>query len=295
MTVLDVDSYDELYNTRPQEPIHYSELVAKLSDCEAKMGETSAEFPITNIDRSVGATLGGEVAIKYGEDGMSDDSYVATFNGSAGQSFGAFLTKGLTFVLKGEANDYVGKGLSGGRIVVKPCDKAKYNAEENVIAGNTLMYGATSGEVYINGKAGERFCVRNSGAVAVVEGAGEHCCEYMTGGRVIILGETGNNFGAGMSGGVAYVWDRRGDFDLRCNMEMLELSLVDNTYDSEELMGYIKNHYLHTGSQIAKHILDHPQVLKEFIKVTPIEYKRVLQEEQMKALQERISKVERDY
>ncbi len=157
------------------------------------------------------------------------------------------------------------------------------------------MYGATSGEVYINGRAGERFCVRNSGALAVIEGTGEHCCEYMTGGRVVVLGDTGSNFGAGMSGGVAYVWDRKGDFDLRCNMEMLELSLVDNTYDTEELMGYIKKHYLHSGSQIAKHILDNPQVLREFIKVTPIEYKKVLHEEQMKALQQRISKVERDY
>ncbi|MFR9651149.1 MAG: glutamate synthase large subunit [Rikenellaceae bacterium] len=293
MTMIDVDSTDELHNTRPQEPIEYSPLVDQLSVAMSR--GTAAEFNITNIDRSVGATLGGEIALKYGEEGLPDDSFTATFNGSAGQSFGAFLTKGLTFVLKGEANDYVGKGLSGGKIVVRPHDKAKYLPHENSIAGNTLMYGATSGEVYISGKAGERFCVRNSGAIAVVEGVGEHCCEYMTGGRVVVLGDTGSNFGAGMSGGVAYVWDRKGDFDSRCNMEMLELSLIDNTYDADELSGYIRNHYERTGSPLAKQILDKPRLLREFIKVTPIEYKRVLQEEQMKALQQRISKVERDY
>lgn len=288
-----VASNDELHNTSVQDPIQLSPLVESLQ--VAMDNGICGDFSITNIDRSVGAQLAGQVAIDHGENGLSEDSFVATFHGSAGQSFGAFLTKGLTFKLYGEANDYLGKGLSGGKIAVRPSEKATFVSQENVIAGNTLLYGATSGEVYISGKAGERFCVRNSGALAVVEGAGEHCCEYMTGGRVVILGYTGRNFGAGMSGGVAYVWNKNGDFDARCNMEMIELSLIDNQYDREELLGYIEQHYKHTQSAVAKDILEHPELLREFIKVTPIEYKKVLHEEQMKALQQRISKVERDY
>ncbi|MFI3319192.1 MAG: glutamate synthase large subunit [Rikenellaceae bacterium] len=289
----------ELHNTIAQDAFPVTDLSKSLMDAAkrsidwAEVG--SVELDITNTDRSVGATLGGEIAKKYGEDGLSNDTFTATFNGSAGQSFGAFLTKGVTFVLKGEANDYLGKGLSGGRLVVKPADGSEFKPEDSVIVGNTLLYGATSGDVYINGRAGERFCVRNSGAIAVVEGAGEHCCEYMTGGRVVVLGATGRNFGAGMSGGVAYVWDKDGRFDSRCNMEMLELSLIDNNYDKEELMGYIETHYKLTGSPVAKQIIDNPALIREFIKATPIEYKKVLQEEQMRALQQRISKVERDY
>ncbi len=289
----EVESNDELRRSRAQEPIAISPLVDSLQ--VAMNNGISGEFTIGNTDRSVGAQLAGEVALKYGEDGMANDSFVATFNGSAGQSFGAFLTKGLTLRLIGEANDYLGKGLSGGKIVVRPSQTATYAASDNVIAGNTLMYGATSGEVYINGKVGERFCVRNSGATAVVEGAGEHCCEYMTGGCVVVLGYTGRNFGAGMSGGVAYVWNKNGDFDSKCNMEMIELSLIDNQYDREELLACIENHYKHTQSNAAKRILEQPELLREFIKVTPIEYKKVLHEAQMKALQQRISKVERDY
>ncbi|MFI3278500.1 MAG: glutamate synthase large subunit [Rikenellaceae bacterium] len=289
----------ELHNLIPQEPLPVTELGKSLLEAAKRSidwGEKgSVELDITNIDRAVGSTLGGEMARKYGEDGLLDDTFTATFNGSAGQSFGAFLTKGVTFVLKGEANDYLGKGLSGGRLIIKPADGSEFHPEESVIVGNTLLYGATSGDVYINGRAGERFCVRNSGAIAVVEGAGEHCCEYMTGGRVIVLGATGRNFGAGMSGGVAYVWDKDGKFDSRCNMEMLELSLIDSSYDREEVMKYITNHYNFTSSPVAKRIIDNPELLREFIKVTPIEYKKVLQEEQMKALQQRISKVERDY
>ncbi|MFI3289476.1 MAG: glutamate synthase large subunit [Rikenellaceae bacterium] len=294
-----VDGVNELRNYIPQEPLPVSDLktsILKAAEKTVNWGEKgSAEFKITNIDRSIGATLGGQMAKKYGEDGVSEDSFTATFSGSAGQSFGAFLTKGLTFVLKGEANDYLGKGLSGGKIVVKPADGSEFKPEESVIVGNTLMYGATSGEVYINGRAGERFCVRNSGAIAIVEGTGEHACEYMTGGRVVVLGATGRNFGAGMSGGVAYVWDKDGRFDSRCNMEMLELTLIDSQYEKEELMKYIKNHYEFTGSAVAKQIIDNPALLREFIKATPIEYKKVLHEEQMRAMQERISKVERDY
>ncbi|MFR9590773.1 MAG: glutamate synthase large subunit [Rikenellaceae bacterium] len=289
----------ELRNLIPQDPFPLTPLNEALFAAAKKSvdwGEkASVELEITNTDRSVGATLGGMMAKKYGEDGVCADTFTATFNGSAGQSFGAFLTKGLTFILKGEANDYLGKGLSGGRLVIKPADGSQFKPEDSVIVGNTLMYGATSGDVYINGRAGERFCVRNSGATAVVEGAGEHCCEYMTGGRVVVLGETGRNFGAGMSGGVAYVWDKDRKFDSRCNMEMLELSLVASDYDREELMGYIQNHYDLTSSPVAKEILDNPALIREFIKVTPIEYKKVLQEEQMRALQQRISKVERDY
>ncbi|MFI3327818.1 MAG: glutamate synthase large subunit [Rikenellaceae bacterium] len=289
----------ELRNYIPQEKEKVTELGAallKAAESTIKYGEKgSVELKITNIDRSVGATLGGEMAMKYGEDGVADDTFTATFNGSAGQSFGAFLTKGLTFVLNGEANDYLGKGLSGGKIVVRPAAGSTFKPEESVIVGNTLMYGATAGEVYINGRAGERFCVRNSGAITVVEGSGEHCCEYMTGGRVVMLGPTGRNFGAGMSGGVAYVWDQDGKFDTRCNMEMLELTLVASDYEKEELLGYIKNHFDYTGSPVAKQILENHDLLKQFIKVTPIEYKKVIHEEQMRAISERIAKVERDY
>ena len=285
------------------EPLHkmidqedYGESPLKQSLMEAYNKERSSVLlPISNTDRAVGATLAGEIAQKYGEEALPEDSFTATFQGSAGQSFGAFLAKGVTFILQGEANDYLGKGLSGGKIIVTPAENSTFDPAKNVIAGNTLMYGATSGEVYINGRVGERFCVRNSGAKAVVEGAGEHCCEYMTDGRVVVLGNTGRNFGAGMSGGIAYVWNREGDFDSRCNMEMVELSLIDNRADSEELMALIKNHYRYTSSPAAKAIIDNPALLREFIKVTPIEYKRVLQEEQMRALQQRISEVQHDY
>ncbi len=283
---------DKLRNTIKQDQIEYSELVEKLRDGMAN--SVCPEFKITNIDRAVGAMLAGEVALKYGDAGLPTP-FTAKFYGSAGQSFGAFLTKGLIFKLYGEANDYLGKGLSGGTITVCPPENANYCSSTNVIAGNTLLYGATSGEVYISGKVGERFAVRNSGAICVVEGAGEHCCEYMTGGRVVVLGYTGRNFGAGMSGGVAYIWNKRGDFDTRCNMEMVELSLIDNKNDRDELLGYIEKHYKATNSCVAKDILENTDLLKEFIKVTPIEYKKVLQEEQMKLLQQKISKVERDY
>ncbi|MFI3322843.1 MAG: glutamate synthase large subunit [Rikenellaceae bacterium] len=257
--------------------------------------KTNATFTVCNTDRAVGATLAGEVAMRYGEEGLPNDCFIASFKGSAGQSFGAFLTKGLTFVLEGEANDYLGKGLSGGKIIVKPSVESTFNAAENVIAGNTLLYGATSGEVYISGKVGERFCIRNSGVRTVVEGAGEHCCEYMTGGRVVVLGATGSNFGAGMSGGVAYIWDKEGDFDSRCNMEMVELSLLDSKADNDEILELLENHYRYTNSAAAKEILDNKRLLREFIKVVPIEYKKVLHEEQMLLLQQRISEVERDY
>jgi len=251
---------------------------------------------ITNIDRTVGAMLSGEIAKRYGQAGLPVDTIRAYFTGSAGQSFGAFLSKGVYFELVGESNDYLGKGLSGGKIVVKAPKESTFKPEENIIAGNTILYGATSGEVYINGVVGERFCVRNSGAIAVVEGAGDHCCEYMTGGRTVVLGKTGRNFAAGMSGGVAYVLDETGDFDYFCNMEMVELSLMEDSADNKELHGLISNHYKYTGSELAKRILDNwKEYVDKFIKVVPIEYKKVLQEEKMEAINKKIAQVERDY
>lgn len=251
---------------------------------------------IKNTDRTVGAMLSGEIAKRYGESGLPNETIKAYFTGSAGQSFGAFLSKGVYFQLEGEANDYVGKGLSGGKIVVIAPKKSTFKAEDNIIAGNTILYGATSGEMYINGVVGERFCVRNSGATAVVEGAGDHCCEYMTGGRTVVLGKTGRNFAAGMSGGVAYVLDEDGNFDFFCNMEMVELSLIEDSHDSKELKALIENHYRYTGSQRAKEILDNwRDYVDRFIKVVPIEYKKVLQEEKMEAINKKIAQVERDY
>ena len=251
---------------------------------------------IKNTDRTVGAMLSGEIAKRYGQTGLPTDTIKAYFEGSAGQSFGAFLGKGVYFHLTGEANDYVGKGLSGGKIVIVAPQESTFKPEDNIIAGNTLLYGATSGELYVNGVVGERFCVRNSGAIAVVEGAGDHCCEYMTGGRTVVLGQTGRNFAAGMSGGVAYVLDEIGNFDFFCNMEMVELSLIEDSMDSKEVQGLISNHYKYTGSQRAKHILDNwSSYVDKFKKIVPIEYKKVLQEEKMEAINKKIAQVERDY
>ena len=251
---------------------------------------------IKNTDRTVGAMLSGEIAKRYGDTGLPSDTIKAYFEGSAGQSFGAFLSKGVYFELTGEANDYVGKGLSGGKIVVIAPKDSTFKPEDNIIAGNTILYGATSGEVYINGVVGERFCVRNSGAIAVVEGAGDHCCEYMTGGRTVVLGPTGRNFAAGMSGGVAYVLDEADNFDFFCNMEMVELSLIEDSVDSKELQVLIANHLKYTQSKLAKQILDNWNLyVDKFKKIVPIEYKKVLQEEKMEAINKKIAQVERDY
>lgn len=251
---------------------------------------------IKNTNRTVGAMLSGEIAKKYGNAGLPEDTIQFTFTGSAGQSFGAFLAHGVTFKLEGDANDYVGKGLSGGKIIIVPPTTSTFKPEENIIAGNTLLYGATSGEIYINGRVGERFCVRNSGAVAVVEGAGDHCCEYMTGGRTVVLGKTGRNFAAGMSGGVAYVYNIDEDFDYYCNMQMVELTLIEDTYDSRELRQLITNHYNYTNSPLAKYILDNWNTeVEKFMKVTPIEYKKVLQDEKLEAIKKKIAQVEFDY
>lgn len=251
---------------------------------------------INNTFRTTGAMLSGEITRRYGSEGLPDDTIKVTFRGSAGQSFGAFLCNGITFRLEGDANDYMGKGLSGGRIIVVPPKGSVLIPEENIIVGNTLLYGATSGEVYINGRAGERFCVRNSGALAVIEGAGDHCCEYMTGGRAVILGKVGRNFAAGMSGGVAYVLNEDCNFDFFCNMEMVELSLIDDSHDERELKGLIVSHYEYTGSPKAKHILANwSAYVSKFLKVIPIEYKRVLDEEKLEALRKKVERVEHDY
>ena len=271
-------------------------ILAAARDAIENGKEISLEYTIANTDRSVGAMLAGAVAKKYGQAGLPEQTIHIKFKGSAGQSFGAFLTHGISFKLEGEANDYLGKGLSGGRIAVLPPVRSNFDAEKNTIAGNTLLYGATDGEVYINGRVGERFAVRNSGVTAVVEGVGDHCCEYMTGGRVVVLGETGRNFAAGMSGGVAYVWDKNHNFDYFCNMEMVELSLIEEASYRKELHELIRQHYLYTGSKLARTMLDNwNHYVDEFIQVVPIEYKRVLQEEQMRKLQQKIADVQRDY
>ncbi len=257
--------------------------------------EVNLDYAIKNTDRAACTMLSGEIARKYGEEGLADSTINIKFKGSAGQSFGAFAVKGLNIRLEGEANDYFGKGLSGGRISILPPARANadFVAEDNIIAGNTGLYGATTGELYVNGRVGERFGVRNSGAIAVIEGAGDHCCEYMTGGRVVVLGETGRNFAAGMSGGVAYVWDKNHNFDYFCNMDQVEINLVEEASYRKELKELIRKHYLYTGSALAGKMLDNwDRYVEDFIQVVPIEYKRVLQEEQMKKLQEKIANMQ---
>ena len=235
---------------------------------------------IKNTNRAVGTMLSSNIVRKYGLAGLPENTIRIKFIGSAGQSFGAFLARGVTFTLAGDANDYVGKGLSGGRIIVRPSNKATFVPEENILVGNVVLYGAISGEAYFKGVAGERFAVRNSGAIAVVEGIGEHGCEYMTGGRVVILGSTGRNFAAGMSGGIAYIWDRDGDFKKRCNLEMVELFPVEDERDIDELREMIENHYRYAESDVAKRILDcWEETLPQFVKVYPNDYRRILEEE----------------
>ena len=234
------------------------------------------DLPIRNVNRTVGTLLGSQVTKRRGSEGLADDTITVNFTGSAGMSFGAFLPRGITLRLTGDANDYVGKGLSGGRLVVQPPPDAPIVPEENVIAGNVVLYGATGGEVFIRGLVGERFCVRNSGAIAVVEGVGDHGCEYMTGGRAIILGRTGRNFAAGMSGGVAYVLDEVGDFHTRVNLEMVDLDPLDDD-DRSFLRERIEAHRDETGSTVASRLLsDWEAALASFVKVMPTDYKRVL-------------------
>jgi glutamate synthase (NADPH/NADH) large chain len=264
------------------------------------------DLPIKNVDRTTGAMLSGEIAKRYGHAGLPEDTIWVRFKGSAGQSFGAWLAQGVTLDLIGEGNDYVGKGLSGGRIIVRPPENSGIVPEKSIIVGNTVLYGAIAGECYFHGVGGERFGVRNSGAIAVVEGTGDHGCEYMTGGVVVVIGPTGRNFAAGMSGGLAYVLDENGDFEQRCNMAMVDLEpipsenqvmerrshqsgdleshgLVDlsdmTRFDEERLHQLIENHLHYTGSTRAREILDNwAGYLPKFVKVMPVEYRRALEE-----------------
>ncbi|NDV87118.1 glutamate synthase large subunit [Aurantimonas aggregata] len=302
---------DELrWTKRQQHPIDDvldRRLIAEAEPALTARQKVTIETAITNVDRSTGAMLSGEVAKRFGMKGLRDDTITVKLTGTAGQSFGAFLARGITFELTGDGNDYVGKGLSGGRIVVRPRPNSRVVPEESIIVGNTVLYGAISGECYFRGVAGERFAVRNSGAIAVVEGAGDHGCEYMTGGVVVILGQTGRNFAAGMSGGVAYVYDEAGDFAERCNMAMVDLEPVpeeddlleklhhhggdlqhkgrvdvssDMTgHDDERLFQLISNHLHYTGSGRAKEMLENWETFRpKFVKVMPVEYRRALQE-----------------
>jgi len=240
---------------------------------------------IKNTDRTTGAMLSGTIARKYGGEGLPEGTIKVRYAGSAGQSFGAFLVPGVEFYLEGDTNDYLGKGLAGGRIIVVPPEGSTFESNKNIIIGNTVLYGATRGDIYISGVAGERFAVRNSGATAVVEGVGDHCCEYMTGGRVVVLGNTGRNFAAGMSGGVAYILDEEGDFDYYCNMGMVELSLVEDLNDKKELSDLIASHYEHTGSKVAEKILT---------KMDEYEYKKVLIEMALEETRKKLAGVEKD-
>jgi len=273
----------EVYHTRKQdhglEKALDNEIIQRASETIAQGSAVRMELPVVNTNRVVGTMLSHELAKARCGQPLPDDSVHIKLNGSAGQSLGAWLYEGVTIELEGDANDYTGKGLSGGRIIIYPPAQSTFVAEENIILGNTVLYGATSGEAYFRGIAAERFCVRNSGASAVVEGVGDHGCEYMTGGRVVVLGETGRNFAAGMSGGIAYIWDRKQHFAPLCNPGMVELETLEQEEDIKELKILIENHYRYTRSTIAKAALDNwAETIKQFVKVMPTDYKRVLDE-----------------
>tara|TARA_R110000868_G_scaffold87090_4_gene243812 strand:+ start:126 stop:4634 length:4509 start_codon:yes stop_codon:yes gene_type:complete len=278
---VDVPAGTKFYNTQKQE--HHIEnsiefdIIAKAHPALFRKEKISIDYPITNLDRAVGAITSNEISKIYGAEGLPENTLKLNFTGSAGQSFGAFSTKGITMIVNGNTNDYLGKGLSGAKLIIKVPDKATFKPEDNVITGNVTLYGATSGEAYINGKAGERFCVRNSGAKAVVEGIGDHGCEYMTGGIAVILGEVGRNFGAGMSGGIAYIFDEKKTFEKKCNKVALNLLPVDEDKDIAELRALIENHYNATLSPLAQRILEKwEDNLPKFIKIFPEEYKQAL-------------------
>jgi glutamate synthase (NADPH/NADH) large chain len=288
-----------LYRTEEQrhkiEGVMDHSLIKQAGPALENQEPVTIHMSIKNTDRTTGAMLSGTIASRYGGEGLPDGSIKVRFAGSAGQSFGAFLARGVEFYLEGDTNDYLGKGLAGGRIIVVPPEGSTFESDQNIIIGNTVLYGATSGEIYISGVAGERFAVRNSGATAVIEGVGDHCCEYMTGGRVVVLGKTGRNFAAGMSGGIAYVLDEEGDFDYYCNMGMVELSLVEDLNDKKELSDLIARHYEHTGSKVAENILSHMDTyLERFIKVIPYEYKKVLMELELEETRRKLASVEKD-
>ncbi|KAL6612249.1 NADH/NADPH, small subunit of glutamate synthase [Neocallimastix californiae] len=252
--------------------------------------DTTMDFDVVNTDRAIGTTVSYHISKEYKEKGLPEDTIVFNLKGSAGQSLGAFLAKGVTIKLEGDSNDYVGKGLSGGRIIIFPPKNAIYKAEENIIVGNVCLYGATSGEAYINGVAAERFCVRNSGATAVVEGVGDHGCEYMTGGRCIIIGSVGRNFAAGMSGGIAYVYDPEGRFPSKCNMELVGLEQLEESEEIEFLKNTLTKHVEYTGSSKAKTLLeDWENTLNDFVKVMPVDYKKILEKKKTKVQEEAAS------
>ncbi len=237
------------------------------------------ELPVMNSNRTAGAMLSGAVCRRFGEGGLAEDTIRCKFTGCAGQSFAAFLAQGVTFELEGLANDYVGKGISGGKVIIYPDRETTFSAHENMVIGNTTFYGAIAGQAYIRGRAGERFCIRNSGLYGVVEGVGDHGCEYMTGGRIVVLGKTGKNFAAGMSGGIAYIYDREGNFTYRCNTDMVALEKPDEE-DIETIRNLLINHYRATHSPLARRVLDYfANEVKDFVKVMPFEYKRILEEQ----------------
>ena len=276
------------YNVRKQDhKLHVrldNKLIAESELALEKGLPCRIECDIVNTDRALGATLSYQISRRYGEAGLPQDTIHANIKGSAGQSFGAFLAPGVTLELEGDANDYIGKGLSGGRLIIYPPRSAVFKAEENVLIGNVCLYGATSGTCYFRGMAAERFAVRNSGATAVVEGVGDHGCEYMTGGRVLVLGGTGRNFAAGMSGGIAYVLDMNQDFTSKVNMEMVEVSGLEDPTEIAFIRGLVEDHHHYTGSELAARVLlDFSRALPRFVKVLPTDYKRVMAEEAAKA------------
>jgi glutamate synthase (NADPH/NADH) large chain len=271
------------YCTQAQDHGLDQALDMKLLDLAApalENGESvNIDLPIVNTDRTVGTILSNELAKAHGVGLLPEDTVKIKFTGSAGQSLGAFLAQGVSIELEGDANDYVGKGLSGGKLTIYPPKDSTFKPEENILVGNVCLYGATGGKAFFRGVAAERFCVRNSGAQAVIEGVGDHGCEYMTGGRAVILGSTGRNFAAGMSGGVAYIWDPNVEFAPKCNMEMVELEKVEETEDIAELQGLIEEHAERTGSTAAREVLGNwSGTLGQFVKVMPTDYKRVLLE-----------------
>lgn len=248
----------------------------KLGPALEKGQKKSVELDVVNTDRSVGTIFGSEITKKYGES-LDEDTYIVKCNGAGGQSFGAFIPKGLTLELVGDSNDYFGKGLSGGKLIVYPPRSVKYKHEDNIIIGNVALYGATSGKAFINGVAGERFAVRNSGATAVVEGVGDHGCEYMTGGKVVVLGTTGKNFAAGMSGGIAYVLDLDSRLYQKVNKAMVNIERVTDKYDVQELKGMIQEHVAYTNSEVGKKILDNfKEYLPKFKKIIPEDYEKMM-------------------
>ena len=273
---------DEIYCVKQQDhgldqSLDARRLVPLCREALERKKKVDIILPIKNTDRTTGAILGYHITRRHGGRGLPEDTVNIHFNGSAGMSFGAFVPKGVTLTLEGDANDYIGKGLSGGKIIVYPPRHSSFVAEENILIGNVVLYGATAGEAYFRGIAGERFCVRNSGVSAVVEGVGDHGCEYMTGGRVIVIGKTGRNFAAGMSGGVAYVLADRDEFAIHCNRDMVDLDPMEDAEDIAIVKSLLTRHAQYTQSGVAQTILDHWEDYQtRFVKIMPRDYKRVL-------------------